>query len=255
VEYFDSDEVMDRSYDAALMRRILGYLKPYRTPVALSIGLLLLVSVFQLAPPYLTKLAIDRYLTPASLELGARYSGLMKVAGVFALVLFLGFLTSYLQIYVMAFVGQRVMFDLRMQIFKHLQRMEVSFFDRNPVGRLMTRLTSDVEVLNEMFTSGVVAIFLDIFTLAGIMVVLCYLNLKLALLTFLIVPLLFLVKKVRTNLAGLFIVALLVNVGMWFERFNIIVTSLAQMLAEVMKVQKSAPTMMRKTPTIHCKLS
>ena len=191
MEYFDSDEVMDRSYDATLMRRILAYLKPYRGSVVASIGLLLFVSAFQLAPPYLMKLAIDKYLTATSLDIAARHAGLLKVVGIFALALLMGFVTSYLQIYVMAFVGQRVMFDLRMQIFKHLQRMHVSFFDKNPVGRLMTRLTSDVEVLNEMFTSGVVAIFLDLFTLIGIMVVLCYLNLKLALLTFLLVPFLF----------------------------------------------------------------
>ncbi len=192
MEFFDDDEVLDRSYDGTLMRRILGYLKPYRGLVAVSIVLLLLLAVFQLAPPYLSKIAIDRYITPdGSLDTAARYSGLLKVAAVFFLALLLAFATSYLQIYVMAYVGQRVMYDLRMQIFRHLQKMEVAYFDKNPVGRLMTRLTSDVEVLNEMFTSGVVAIFLDVFTLAGIMVVLCYLNLKLALITFLVLPFLF----------------------------------------------------------------
>lgn len=192
MEYFDDDEVLDRSYDRTLMRRILTYLKPYRGLVVLSIVLLLLVSFFQLAPPYLSKIAIDRYITPDdSLETGARYAGLLKVLGVFFLALLLAFVTSYLQIYLMAYVGQRVMYDLRMQIFKHLQKKEVAYFDKNPVGRLMTRLTSDVEVLNEMFTSGVVAIFLDVFTLIGIMIVLCYLNLKLALITFLVLPFLF----------------------------------------------------------------
>jgi ATP-binding cassette subfamily B protein len=174
------------------MKRILGYLRPYKGLVAVSIVLLLLVSVFQLAPPYLTKIAIDRYLSPSSsLEIDARYAGLMKVVGVFLLALLLAFVTSYFQIYVMAYVGQRVMFDLRTQIFRHLQKKEVAYFDKNPVGRLMTRLTSDVEVLNETFTSGVVAIFLDIFTLAGIMIVLCYLNLRLAIVTFTVLPFLF----------------------------------------------------------------
>ena len=192
MEYFDDDEVLDRSYDRTLMRRILTYLKPYRGLVVLSIVLLLLVSFFQLVPPYLSKIAIDRYImSDDSLETGARYAGLVKVAGVFLLALLLAFVTSYLQIYLMAYVGQRVMYDLRMQIFKHLQTKEVAYFDKNPVGRLMTRLTSDVEVLNEMFTSGVVAIFLDVFTLVGIMIVLCYLNLKLALITFLVLPFLF----------------------------------------------------------------
>jgi ATP-binding cassette subfamily B protein len=216
VDYIQADEVQDRSYDATLMRRILKYMRPYRKTVAISVGLLALVSVFQLAPPYLTKLAIDRYLTPlGDISVTARYSGLWKVVGLFAVALFAGFITSYVQIYTMSWVGQRVMLDLRIQIFKQIQRMDIAFFDKNPVGRLMTRLTSDVEVLNELFTSGVVAIFLDIFTLAGIVVVLCYLNLKLALITFTVIPFLFVVahffrsqardsyRKVRVRLAAL----------------------------------------------------
>jgi ATP-binding cassette subfamily B protein len=192
LDFFDEDEVQAKSYDAALMKRIIAYLRPYKKYVAVSIVLLLLVSLFQLAPPYLVKVAIDRYISPAS-ELGvdARYAGLAKIVGIFLGILLVAFVASYLQIYVMAYVGQNVMFDLRMQIFKHLQKKEVAYFDKNPVGRLMTRLTSDVEVLNETFTSGVVAIFLDVFTLIGIMVVLCYLNLKLALITFVVLPFLF----------------------------------------------------------------
>jgi ATP-binding cassette subfamily B protein len=215
-EYIQADEIQERSYDATLMRRILRYLRPYRRTVGFSIALLAFVSVFQLAPPYLTKLAIDRYLSPEStLPAAARYAGLWKILGVFAVTLILGFVVSYVQIYTMSWVGQRVMFDLRVQLFRQIQRMDVAFFDRNPVGRLMTRLTSDVEVLNEMFTSGVVAIFLDVFTLAGIVVVLCYLNIKLALITFTVLPLLYLVahifrirarssyRKVRVRLAAL----------------------------------------------------
>ena len=197
MEFFDEDEVQAKSYDGALMRRILGYLTSYKKPVALCIVLLLLVSLFQLAPPYLVKIAIDRYISPDSeLEVGARYAGLARIAGIFFVVLVLAAAAGYLQIYVMAYVGQRVMFDLRMQIFRHLQKKEVAYFDKNPVGRLMTRLTSDVEVLNETFTSGVVAIFLDVFTLLGIMTVLCYLNLRLALITFITLPLLFVAAMV-----------------------------------------------------------
>ena len=216
MDYIQADEIQDRSYDATLMRRILRYMRPYRATVTFSVALLALVSVFQLAPPFLTKIAIDRYLTPAGeISVAARYAGLWKVIGLFAVALFAGFITSYIQIYTMGWVGQRVMFDLRMQIFRQIQRMDVSFFDKNPVGRLMTRLTSDVEVLNELFTSGVVAIFLDIFTLVGIVIVLCYLNLKLALITFTVIPFLFIVahffrakardsyRKVRVRLAAL----------------------------------------------------
>ena len=195
-DYIQPDELQAKAYDRTLMRRILTYMKPYKKLVVVSVLLLVFVSLFQLAPPFLTKLAIDRFIAEESLDLAARKAGLWKVAGVFALSLLLGLVASYVQIYTMSWVGQRVMFDLRMQIFRRLQKMDVSFFDRNPVGRLMTRLTSDVEVLNETFTSGVVAIFLDIFTLTGIVIVLCYLNLQLALLTFIVVPFLFLVAGV-----------------------------------------------------------
>jgi ATP-binding cassette subfamily B multidrug efflux pump len=203
VDFFESDEVSGKSYDHRLMKRILRYLRPYKKLVVISIGLLLLLSLFQLAPPYLVKVAIDRYLTPSlPMETAARYAGLAKIVGVFLAALLLAFVTNYIQIYVMSYVGQQVMFDLRMQIFRHLQRKEVSFFDKNPVGRLMTRLTSDVEVLNDLFTSGVVAIFLDVFTLFGIMIVLCYLNFRLALITFMVLPLLFvaaMVFKIRVR--------------------------------------------------------
>ena len=191
MDYFESDEVQGKAYDRTLMRRILAYLRPYTGLVVVSILLLLIVSVFQLAPPYLTKIAIDDYLTPSELSQSDRFAGLLKVCGMFLGAIILSFAVGYLQIYVMSYVGQRVMFDLRMQVFRHLQKKEVQYFDKNPVGRLMTRLTSDIEVLNETFTSGVVAIFLDLFTLIGIMAVLCFLNLKLALITFTIVPLLF----------------------------------------------------------------
>lgn len=216
MDFIQADEVQDKSYDRTLMRRILAYLVPYRRAVWFSIALLAVVSALQLAPPYLTKLAIDRYIAPAGdLSAALRHSGLVKVALVFAGTLLAGFIASYIQIYTMSYVGQRVMRDLRMQIFRRLQSLDVQFFDKNPVGRLMTRLTSDVEVLNEMFTSGVVAIFLDIFTLAGIVIVLCYLNLKLALITFMVLPFLFICahifrakardsyRKVRVRLASL----------------------------------------------------
>jgi len=197
VEFFNEDELAAKSYDRAVMKRILGYLKHYKGLVALSLGLLLLESVFQLAPPYLVKIAIDRYIAPGSpVETSARYAGLATIIGVFLGVLVVSFLASYIQDFTMARVGQRVMYDMRMQIFRHLQKKEVAYFDRNPVGRLMTRLTNDVEVLNEMFTSGAVAIFLDAFTLLGIMVVLCHLNLRLALVTFIVLPLLFVVAAV-----------------------------------------------------------
>ncbi|HET6463788.1 MAG TPA: ABC transporter ATP-binding protein [Candidatus Krumholzibacteria bacterium] len=192
MEYIQADELQEKPYDSRLMKRLLRYLAPYKRLVVFSVLLLAIESLLELAPPFLTKMAIDKYLTPvAPVALDIRLAGLLKVVLILAAALIGGFISSYLHGLIMSLVGQRVMFDMRMQIFRKLQRLDVSFFDRNPVGRLMTRLTNDVETLNEMFTSGVVAIFLDIFTLAGIVVVLLWLNWKLALITFTVLPLLY----------------------------------------------------------------
>jgi ATP-binding cassette subfamily B protein len=216
VEYIQADELQEKPYDRRLMRRLLTYLSPYRRQVGISVSLLTLESLLELAPPFITKMAIDRYLTDGgTLAIGERYAGLGKAVLILLAALLAGFVSSYLHGLIMNFVGQRVMFDMRMQMFRRLQRLDVSFFDRNPVGRLMTRLTNDVETLNEMFTAGVVAIFLDVLTLSGIVAVLLYLNWKLALITFTVLPLLYLCahifrikardsyRKVRVRLASL----------------------------------------------------
>jgi ATP-binding cassette subfamily B protein len=192
VEYIQADELQEKPYDRRLMKRLLAYLRPYKKYVAASVVLLAIESLLELAPPFITKLAIDRYLAPTGdVSLDIRHAGLVKIVAVLGAALLAGFVSSYAHGLLMSVVGQRVMFDMRMQIFRHLQRLDVSFFDRNPVGRLMTRLTNDVETLNEMFTAGVVAIFLDILTLGGILVVLLWLNWKLALITFTVLPLLY----------------------------------------------------------------
>ena len=153
--------------------------------VVLGTLLLIATSLLELAGPFLTKIAIDRYIE------GKDVDGLVRVSivyfGTLVAALFLGFA----QIYIMQRMGQEIMVRLRAQIFRHLQKMHISYFDKNPVGRLITRLTSDVEALNEMFTSGVVAIFGDLITLLGIMGVLLYLNWKLALISFAVLPFLF----------------------------------------------------------------
>jgi ATP-binding cassette subfamily B protein len=192
VEYIQADELQEKPYDSRLMKRLLRYLAPYKRLVAVSVLLLAIESLLELAPPFLTRMAIDRYLAPATdVALDARLGGLLTVVLVLLAALLGGFASSYLHGLIMSLVGQRVMFDMRMQIFRRLQSLDVAFFDRNPVGRLMTRLTNDVETLNELFTAGVVAIFLDIFTLLGILVVLLWLNWKLALITFTVLPLLY----------------------------------------------------------------
>ena len=193
-----SDEIAGKAYDSRLMRRLLRYLAPYKIQVVFSLMLLLLISLLQLVGPYLTKVAIDRYI---------RYgisSGLNRIALLFFFVLVVAFFLRFLQTYIMEWVGQRIMHDLRMNIFSHMQRLPLSFFDQNPVGRLMTRVTTDVQVLNELFSSGVVTIFGDIFTLTGIILVLFIMNWKLSLVTLSVVPLLFYVtllfrKKVRSS--------------------------------------------------------
>jgi ATP-binding cassette subfamily B protein len=206
---FHEEEALGKIYDRRLMRRLLSYLGPYKARVALSFLLVLAGSALKLVGPYLTKVAIDDYITPGNLE------GLDFVAFLYVLALALSFVISFFQVYLMNAAGQRVMFDMRREIFSHLQRLQPAFFDKNPVGRLVTRVTTDVDALNELFTSGVVTIFGDVFMLLGIMVVLVYLDVRLALVTFTVLPALFAVslmfkrrvrevyRKVRTRVAAL----------------------------------------------------
>lgn len=178
------EEILGKAYDARLMRRLIKYLAPYKLYVVISIILLLFISALQLAGPYLTKIAIDRYIATQDI------SGLSRIALIFLAILIVTFFLRYLQVYIMQFIGQKVMFDMRMKLFSHLQEMSLSFFDKNPVGRLITRLTNDVEVLNEMLTSGIITIFGDIFTLIGVVTIMLWLNFKLALISFAVLPLL-----------------------------------------------------------------
>ncbi len=180
----DDDEILGRAYDRRLMSRLLTYLRPYRRLVAISIGLLTAAFLLELAQPYLVKVAIDEHLKRGNPE------GLARIALLYFGTLLGTFFFRYGELYVMNLVGQKVMYDLRMQIYEHLLRQGVRFFTRNPVGRLMTRVTSDVDVLNEMFTAGVVAVIEDVLKLAGIMVILAVMDWKLALATFAVLPLL-----------------------------------------------------------------
>jgi ATP-binding cassette subfamily B protein len=177
------EDVLGKAYDARLMRRLLGYLGPYRRNVVLASAAIVGHSVVELAPPLLTKLVLDRYI-PAG-DLG----GLAQIAAVYLAVLLASFALEYLQTWTMQLTGQQIMFDLRMQIYRHLQRLDIRFFDRNPVGRLMTRVTSDVDALNELFTAGVVSVCGDLVTLAGIMAVLVWMDWRLAMVAFSVLPL------------------------------------------------------------------
>lgn len=183
-QYHD-EEVLGKAYDSRLARRLLRYLYPYRRLVLVSVFLLLMVSALQQVGPLLTKVAIDRYIASGDL------SGLNSIALLFLCVLVLQFGLSFTQTYLMNWIGQKIMYDLRVGLFSHIERLHVGYFDKNPVGRLITRITTDVDVLNELFTAGVVSIFGDIFSLGVIVTAMLWLNWKLALVSFLVIPLLF----------------------------------------------------------------
>lgn len=181
---YHEEEILGKAYDSRLMKRLLSYLKPYRWLVIISVIVLIVSSLAQLAGPYITKLAIDDYISKGDKD------GLFKIILIFLGTIGVGFSLQYFQVYLMEYVGQKAMYDMRMQIFSHIQKMDLKFFDKNPVGRILTRVTSDVETLHELFTSGVVAIFGDIFTLAGIIIVMLAVNWKMALVVFSVLPLL-----------------------------------------------------------------
>jgi ATP-binding cassette subfamily B protein len=183
------EEILGKAYDARLMRRLLRYLRPYRRQVAIALAAIISASVLQLAQPYLMKIAIDRYIAAGD------FAGLDRIALAFLAILLASFGLEYLQTWVLQMTGQRIMFDMRTEIYGHLQRLDLQFFDRNPVGRLMTRVTTDVDVLNDMFTAGVVSIFGDVFTLVGIMIVLVVMDWRLALVTFAVLPLIIVVTQ------------------------------------------------------------
>ena len=177
------DDVLGKAYDSRLMRRLLTYLRPYRGQVTLAVVAIIGHSALDLAPPYLTKIVIDRYIPIGDLR------GLGTLAALYLVALIASFVLEYLQTWTMQVIGQRIMFDLRMELVTHLHRLDLRFYDRNPVGRLMTRLTTDVDVLNELFTSGVVSVFGDVFTLIGIMGVLVWMDWRLAIAAFSVLPL------------------------------------------------------------------
>jgi ATP-binding cassette, subfamily B, multidrug efflux pump len=190
------EEVLGKAYDSRLMRRILRYLQSYRSQVTVALVSIVLKAGADALGPFLTLVATDRYLVPVHQQPAwltnwlspQPLTGIAEIAGIYVGLTLISFLLEYLQTYFMQWVGQMVMYDLRSEIFRHLQRMHIGFYDKNPVGRLVTRVTTDVDALNEMFTSGVVSIFEDIFVLAGIMAIMLSVNWKLALITFSVLP-------------------------------------------------------------------
>ena len=183
------EEILGKAYDAGLMRRLLRYLRPYTVQVSIALTAIVGASLLQLAQPYLMKVAIDDYIARGSMQ------GLDRLALAFLAILVGSFALEFLQTWTLQNTGQRIMFDMRMQIYGHLQRIDVQYYDRNPVGRLMTRVTTDVDVLNELFTAGVVSVFGDIFLLAGIMAALAWMDWRLAAIAFAVLPLIALVTQ------------------------------------------------------------
>ncbi len=196
------DDVVGKVYDSRLMRRLITYLGPYKLQVATALAAILTNSVTAISGPYFVKVAVDTYLSPSGTLswLGRHLSrnpstGITQIGLLYLCALSITFLLEFLQTYVMQWTGQKIMFDLRSQIFRHIQSMHVAFFDRNPVGRLVTRVTSDVDALNEMFTSGVLAIFDDVFTLTWIVAIMLWMSWPLALLTLSVIPAILLATK------------------------------------------------------------
>jgi ATP-binding cassette, subfamily B, multidrug efflux pump len=199
------DDVVGKAYDSRLMGRLLTYLRPYKLQATISLAAILLKAGSDVLGPYLTKIAVDRYMTarpsphPAALTRWLSPNamvGITQIASIYLGTLVLSYMLEFVQTYLMQWTGQKVMFDMRSQIFRHIQRMHVSFFDRHPVGRLVTRLTSDVDALNEMFTAGVFAIFEDVFVLVLIVVIMMRMNWWLALIAFSVIPLILVVTHV-----------------------------------------------------------
>lgn len=193
------EEVLGKAYDSRLMKRLLGYLRPYKWQTLVALTAIILKAGMDVVGPFLIKTVIDKYLAPKpgshsvldSWLSSDPATGINQVAAIYVGAILFSFLFELLQTYLMQWVGQKTMFDLRTQIFAHLQDMHVAFFDKNPVGRLVTRVTSDVDALNDMFTSGVIAIFDDIFVLLGIFSIMMWMDRRLALITFAVIPLIF----------------------------------------------------------------
>ncbi len=191
------EEVLGKAYDARLMRRLLTYMRPYKGVVTVSIIFLLINSVLEVMGPLLTKVAVDKYLAPAPgtsagpLEpylSSDPWRGIAQISVLYLLVLLASLVTNFIQTYSMQWTGQYAMFDLRRELMTHLQKLDIAYYDRNPVGRLVTRVTTDVDVLNELFASGLVAILGDLVMLSFVVAAMFKLNVGLTLLLLGVAP-------------------------------------------------------------------
>jgi ATP-binding cassette, subfamily B, multidrug efflux pump len=185
------EEALGKAYDSRLMKRLLEYLRPYRWRVILALALVAIVTPLELAPPILFQRVIDRFLVPGAsgrIPMTTAWHGVILISVVYLGVLIFDFLAQYIQIRIMQRVGQQTMYDMRTEVFGHLQRLPMNYFDRNPVGRLMTRVTTDVDALNDLFAAGVVTMINDFFLLAVMACLLFWIDKRLALDTMLVLP-------------------------------------------------------------------
>lgn len=189
--FFQEDEILGKAYDARIMRRLLTYVRPYTWSVLVALLLLMLFSLIDLVGPILTAYGIDHYIDPKNaqgLNPTDRGNGLLIISIIYLSILIVELVLRYFHVLLLSIIGQRIMFDMRSQMFEHLQRLSLGYFDHNPVGRLMTRLTNDIDSLNEMFTSGAISILGDVLTLIGVTIALLVINWQLALVTFIVLP-------------------------------------------------------------------
>ncbi len=183
-DYRSEEEVLGKAYDSKLMKRLLSYIKPYRKYVIFAILLNIVVASLIPLRPYLTKVAVDDYITKSD------YHGLLIISLILLGVLLFQAVIQYFLTYFTQYLGQKTLYDLRIQLFQHTQRLALKFFDRTPIGRIVTRTTNDVEALSELFSSGIVMIFSDIFNIVWILVFMFYMDVRLALVTLSVLPVL-----------------------------------------------------------------
>ncbi|MGE3275249.1 MAG: ABC transporter ATP-binding protein [Vicinamibacterales bacterium] len=205
-----ADEILGKAYDARLMRRLLAFLWPHWRAVVVAFVAIVATSLLALVPPFLIRQVIDVQIPAGDLD------GLAITAALYLATLVAQYGAEFVQTWTLQMTGQRIMFDLRMAIYAHLQRLDLRFYDRNPVGRLMTRVTTDVDALNDLFTAGVVSVFGDVFTLAGIMGVMLWLDWQLALVAFSVLPLI----VIATQWFRLGVRESYRAVRMWIARIN-----------------------------------
>ena len=183
-DQFFEDDSLGKAYDSRLMKRLLHYLIPYKSWIVLALLITIVYAILDLAGPLVIKMAIDKYIAVGDV------GGLGRLSLVYAGILLFSFFAQWGQIYLLEWIGQKAMYDLRMKTFRHVQGLTMDYFDRNPVGRVLTRITTDINALNELFSSGVVTIIGDVLTIVGIIGVMMVINVKLAVIALMALPLL-----------------------------------------------------------------